>query len=475
MKTASVLPKSEAKDETSLGSSDYAWERVEESTARRKIDFCVLLPLFLGMIMFQLDRMNVASALTGGFAEDISIDQDTINLGNQLMFLGIIVLEIPSNMVLQRIGPCKWIPIQVFVFGLTAIMQLFVRNRAGFLAVRMLLGLVESGYIPGSLYTLSTWYPPHELGKRVAVLFFGMFGGNAISPLLGAGILRLHGAIGMKGWQLIFLIEGLVTLSVALLLCFILPQSPASPKPLLLNGLLRLSDRERHIVKSRLGLDNGPFSDHGRIKTGISWTILRDTVLNYRRWLHFIATPCVFSTWSPLTTYTPSIMIVQANALSAIGALLALPLVFFFAWMSDRTKRRGLPVIAAILCYLVALAIARSILPRASKWTRFGMWTMINAFAVCYHPAHNVWVQLNCQNQVERSITISMWVMFANSGMMAGSQIFRGNDAPEYLSGLLIMIALVSSGLVLAIFQEMLYLTLNSRLRRSGSKAMYTP
>lgn len=67
------------------------------------------------MIVFQLDRMNIASALTGGFAEDISVDQRTINLGNQMMFIGIIVLEIPSNMLLQRV--CIW-PIDSFLNGL---------------------------------------------------------------------------------------------------------------------------------------------------------------------------------------------------------------------------------------------------------------------------------------------------------------------------------------------------------------------
>lgn len=64
----------------------------------------MLLLLFLGLLMFQLDRMNLASALTGGFATDINISQDTINLGNQLMFMGIVVLEIPSNMLLQKVS-----------------------------------------------------------------------------------------------------------------------------------------------------------------------------------------------------------------------------------------------------------------------------------------------------------------------------------------------------------------------------------
>jgi len=69
---------------------------------RRRIDSSVLPLLFLGLFVFQLDRMNLASALTGGFATDVGVNQDTINLGNQLMFMGIVVLEIPANMLLQK-------------------------------------------------------------------------------------------------------------------------------------------------------------------------------------------------------------------------------------------------------------------------------------------------------------------------------------------------------------------------------------
>jgi hypothetical protein len=68
-----------------------------------RVDSSVLPLLFLGLLVFQLDRMNIASALTAGFAVDIGVGQDTINLGNQLMFMGIVLLEIPSNMLLQRV------------------------------------------------------------------------------------------------------------------------------------------------------------------------------------------------------------------------------------------------------------------------------------------------------------------------------------------------------------------------------------
>lgn len=94
---------------------------------------------------------------------------------------------------------------QVFIFGVVAIFQVFVANRGGFLSARLILGFAEAGYIPGAMYTLSTWYTRNELAKRIAVLFFGMFGGNAISPLLSSGILKMDGVRGLHGWQWIFL------------------------------------------------------------------------------------------------------------------------------------------------------------------------------------------------------------------------------------------------------------------------------
>lgn len=150
--------------------------------------------------------MNLASALTDGFAKDIGVDQATINLGNQLMFMGIVVLEIPCNMLLQKVclpssptpashklisfqfGPRKWISSQIVTFGTVATMQIFLKNRTGFLISRLILGLAEAGHIPGAVYTLSMWYKKRELAKRVADFFFGMFGGNAISPILASEI-----------------------------------------------------------------------------------------------------------------------------------------------------------------------------------------------------------------------------------------------------------------------------------------------
>jgi MFS family permease len=84
-------------------------------------------------------------------------------------------------------------------------MQVFIQNKANFLSARALLGLAEAGYIPGAMFTLSTWYTKAEITRRIAIFFFGMFGGTAISPLLGAGLLKMDGEGGLRGWQWIFL------------------------------------------------------------------------------------------------------------------------------------------------------------------------------------------------------------------------------------------------------------------------------
>jgi MFS family permease len=84
-------------------------------------------------------------------------------------------------------------------------MQVFIKNRTGYLVSRLFLGIFEGGYIPSAAFTISCWYTKHELSKRLAILFFGMFGGNALSPILASGILKMEGKGGLVGWQWLFL------------------------------------------------------------------------------------------------------------------------------------------------------------------------------------------------------------------------------------------------------------------------------
>lgn len=281
-------------------------------------------------------------------------------------------------------------------------------------------------------------------------------------------------------------VEGVFTMVVAIALLFLLPGSPDEPRPLLSSGLIRFRQNDRDILRDHLQREDEE-KKYGAQGMHISLALVWDTVKHYRRWASFVSTFAVFSTWSSLTTYTPTIIMalgftrIEANALASVGGFLALGIVFFFGWLSDKTNKRGAIVVAAQVCYLVVLIITREVHPSVGKWSRWGLWTTTNAFAIGYHPVHNTWVQLNCKDPRERSISIAMWVMSAISGLMVGTQYYRADDLPFYSKGLKIQIVMVAIGMLFAIVQELVYIMYNRRaLRRwkleGGDRPwLYTP
>ncbi|KAI8315581.1 putative transporter [Colletotrichum sp. SAR11_240] len=150
-----------ADGDTKQVSSPVDWTVDEERKAKWKLDLIIMPLLTLGFFCLQLDRGNIANAITDTFMEDVGITQFQFNVGQQLLSLGIVLFEIPSNMILYKVGPGKWLTLQLFFFGLVSTFQAFQHNYAGYLATRFLLGVSESGYIPGGLWTLSTcWFLP---------------------------------------------------------------------------------------------------------------------------------------------------------------------------------------------------------------------------------------------------------------------------------------------------------------------------
>lgn len=105
----------------------------------------------------------------------------------------------------MQVGPQKWLSFQILAWGLVATFQAFIKNYAGYLATRLLLGLLEAGFIPGALYILSTWYKKTETSLRIAIFFLGNIGAAATSSLIAAGILQLAGTNGLSGWRWLFL------------------------------------------------------------------------------------------------------------------------------------------------------------------------------------------------------------------------------------------------------------------------------
>lgn len=166
----------------------------------------ILLPILgLAFFVLQMDRGNIANALTSTITKDIGVDTNQINAGNSILSAGIVVLEIPSNVLLQRVGPQRWLSGQILAWGLVALFQNFITNYAGYIVTRLLLGLCEAGFIPGALYTMSTWYKKDESSLRISIFFLGNLLASATTSLIGAGILSMGDRYGVAGWRWLFI------------------------------------------------------------------------------------------------------------------------------------------------------------------------------------------------------------------------------------------------------------------------------
>lgn len=204
----------------------------------------------------ELDRGNIANAITDRFMEDVGIDQDQFNVGQQMLSLGIVLFEIPSNMILYRVGPGKWLTLQLFLFGIVSTFQAFQKGYGSYIATRFLLGMTESGFIPGGLWTLSTWCTRKETAKRVMIFYFGNQFGQASAKLLAYGILHMRGVSDRPGWFWLFVIMGTFTIFSGFILGFFLPDSFKNPRSTFLPQITLFTDRELHILKTRVILDD---------------------------------------------------------------------------------------------------------------------------------------------------------------------------------------------------------------------------
>ncbi|KAK5996049.1 putative transporter-like protein [Cladobotryum mycophilum] len=423
------------------------WTLEEETKAKRKLDLIVMPILTLGFFCLQLDRGNMANAITDRFMEDVGIDQDQFNVGQQMLSLGIVLTEIPSNMILYRVGPGKWLTLQLFLFGIVSTFQSFQRGYGPFIATRFLLGITESGFIPGGLWTLSTWYTRTETAKRVMVFYFGNQIGQASAKLLAYGILHMRGVGGQPGWFWLFALMGSFTVLCGFIFGLFLPDSFKNPRSTFLPGVAWFTDRELHILQTRVLLDD-PMK--GQKKKTIGLDAFKRAFGNWRIWIHFLITLCNNGPQRAFDTYAPSIVTsfgfgyLVSNAMAAVGLFLQVP----------TSNRRGETVIVGLFCHLLGYIFNRAFTGVPLRGVRyFGVvWTQI--FGTFSHPLNIAWLMLACDDSEQRALAMAGVIMNANIAGIYGAQIFRKDDKPLYRRGFSVAIAVLSLGLVFAIIRE---------------------
>lgn len=181
--------------------------------------------LFACYILNYLDRFNVAFAALQ-MKDDLGFSDEVYGLGVGIFFLGYVLFEVPSNLVLDRVGARRWIARIMVTWGLVSSAMMFVKSPFSFYLLRFLLGTAEAGFFPGIIYYISRWIPARERARAFALFLTSTALAGAFGGGLSALFLKMGGPAGLKGWQWLFLVEGVPTVVLGLATFFYLTDSP---------------------------------------------------------------------------------------------------------------------------------------------------------------------------------------------------------------------------------------------------------
>lgn len=310
----------------------------------RKVTWRLIPFLFLLYIIAWLDRVNV------GFAglemnADLGFSSTVFGVGSGIFFLGYCLFEIPSNIILERVGARIWIARIMVTWGLISAGLMFVRTPPLFYLLRFLLGAAEAGFFPGVIYYLSLWYPTAHRARAIAAFMTavpvtGLIGG----PLSGA-LLGLDGVHGLKGWQWLFFLEGLPAVVLGSSVIFYLNDRPETTRwlaPAERDWLVETLAVERKACVLKPDI-RAALTDVTVWKLGIIFLLVAAGFYGYSFWA-----PLIIKSLTGLSNFQIGLVLGAIGAVTILGMLLN-------SYHSDRTTERAMHIAIPLLVMALGL------------------------------------------------------------------------------------------------------------------------
>ena len=328
---------------------------VDEAERRlyRKVAYRIIPFIFLCYVLNYVDRVNVSFAKLQ-FRGDLDLSDASYGLGVGLFYVGYILFEVPSNLVLQRIGARKTITRIMCLWGLASMAMALVSSPLQFYLARILLGAAEAGFFPGVILYLTLWFPDRMRGRIMsffilAIAVSGMVGG----PASGAIMQHFGGVLGLKNWQWLFLIEGMLPIAMGIAAFFVLDDRPRDAG--------WLSEPEKDLLVANLKAEG---RSDGRSGTRAFLSALRKPMLWIATFGYFSVTwaGMVLNFWTPTIIHRAGVTnLLHIGLLSAVPYAIGAAGMLALCYHSDRRIERRWHFFAAVFsagCAAIAIAYA---------------------------------------------------------------------------------------------------------------------
>ncbi|GGD83907.1 MFS transporter [Caballeronia grimmiae] len=341
LKASGGTGKASAQGKLSVTSEDYAAsERTLAKAFRRILPF-----IFICYVISYLDRTNVGfAALT--MNKDLGLTAEQFGLGAGLFFIGYFIFEIPSNLIMQKVGARIWIARIMITWGILSMATAFVVGPKSFAAARFLLGIAEAGFTPGIYLYFTHWFPGKWRAKVTAAFLVGIPVANMIGSPMSGALLELGGLHGLRSWQWLLLIEGLPAVLLGIACLFILADRPEKAK--------WLTEGEKSSLARRLAAEQSDIGNkHGKN--------LRDALTNWRVFVLAFINFCGIVGSVGVGLWMPQIIKQFGVDHSVVGWLTAIPyaigavVMLWWARVASRAQKRIPYVAGALVVAAIAL------------------------------------------------------------------------------------------------------------------------
>ncbi|KAF8076337.1 MFS general substrate transporter [Lyophyllum atratum] len=432
--------------------------------ARRKLERKLLWKVDMRMsimviiyILNYVDRNNAGAARLRGFEADLGLKGQEFATLLSILYVGYIIMQVPSNMFLNWIGkPSLYLPFCMIIWGMISVLTGITHNFVGALLTRFFLGFVEAAFFPGALFLLSKWYKRNELGLRTAILYGGNIISNAFGALIASGILNgMQGKLGHAAWRWLFYIEGALTIGIAVLAIFVLPDFPSNSR--------WLSPQERALALRRMEEDAGVGDEEQTEGQGSGlWLALTDIKV---WWLALAMTSQVvalsFNAFFPTLSATLGYNTTVSLLLCAPPFVFTVIVAAFLSSHSDKVGERFYHIAASFGMGILGFVIAVSTMNTAARYVSlFLMAQSYAGFIVLYAWMSNTFPR----PPSKRAVALALINAFSQLGNIAGSYVWPKAWGPTYRNSYAICISTSGFSILLCWAFRRYLISLNKKL-----------
>ncbi|KAL2365569.1 hypothetical protein RJZ56_001501 [Blastomyces dermatitidis] len=434
----------------------------EEIRLVRKLDFRIMPMLVFMYFLNYIDRNTLAQARLDDLEKELGMEGEyQFNTTISILFVGYVLMQIPSNMLITRVRPSIYMSSWMVVWSIVSACTALVKSYSGMVVCRFLLGVTEAPFYPGATYLLAIFYTRKEVAARIAVLYCAQILATGFAGLIAAGVFKgLDDARGISGWRWLFIIEGCATTVVALGGFFFLPDTPSTTR--------WLTARERELAHDRVEKDTMGEGNSQKIPVMEG---LRQAARDKRTWIfclmqNFHLAACCFNSFFPTVIKTLGYPKTETLLLTCPPFIFAAAGAIFTGWSSGRQHERTWHITGGLGVAMVGFIIASSTLNTAGRYIACFI------FPVGAYSVNSViigWVSSTLsQTREKRAVVLAMHNVAGQIGYIYGAYVWPNYDKPRFAIGFGVSAGFAFGAIVCAWWMRTLLKRENRRLKEAA-------